>query len=126
MRSFNKILVTGGAGFIGSHVIRHLISYHSSISVVNLDALTYAGNLENLSDIQDSCRYTFVKGNICNVDLVSSLFKEHNFDAVIHLVRCFESENVQHVNNKVNPVEDLETIKTEIALSDIETVQKKT
>ena len=46
-------------------------------------------------------------------------------DAVIHLVRCFESENVQHVNNKVNPVEDLETIKTEIALSDIETVQKK-
>lgn len=104
MRTYNKILITGGAGFIGSHVIRHLLSTHSSLSIINLDALTYAGNLENLSDIQNSDRYTFVKGNICDSELVASLFTEHNFDAVIHLAA--ES----HVDRSIeNPMAFLET-----------------
>lgn len=104
MRSFDKILVTGGAGFIGSHVIRHLLSSHSTLSVVNLDALTYAGNLENLSDVQDSDRYTFVKGDICDSELVVALFSEHKFDAVIHLAA--ES----HVDRSIeNPIAFLET-----------------
>ena len=104
MRSFEKILITGGAGFIGSHVIRHLLSAHSSVSIVNLDALTYAGNLDNLSDIEASSRYTFVQGNICDSELVSSLFSEHNFDAVIHLAA--ES----HVDRSIeNPMTFLET-----------------
>ena len=104
MRSFDKILVTGGAGFIGSHVIRFILAEHSNISIVNIDALTYAGNLENLSDVRNSERYTFVKGNICDAELVGSLFAEHNFDAVIHLAA--ES----HVDRSIeNPMTFLET-----------------
>ena len=104
MRSFEKILVTGGAGFIGSHVIRYLLSSNEDLSIVNLDALTYAGNLKNLQDVESSYRYSFVTGNICDSDLVKSLFAEHHFDAVIHLAA--ES----HVDRSIeNPMTFLET-----------------
>ena len=108
MRSFSNILVTGGAGFIGSHVIRQILNHHPIVKVVNLDLLTYAGNLENLADIelnfQSSGRYTFVKGDICNKRLLKELFSTYQFDAVIHLAA--ES----HVDRSIeNPQAFLET-----------------
>lgn len=80
-----KILITGGAGFIGSHVVRLLVKKYSQYHIFNLDKLTYAGNLENLSDVDGSANYTFIKGDITNEEFVDSLFKEHKFDSVIHL-----------------------------------------
>ena len=108
MRSFSNILVTGGAGFIGSHVIRQILNHHPIVKVVNLDLLTYAGNLENLADIelnfQSSGRYTFMKGDICNKRLLKELFSTYQFDAVIHLAA--ES----HVDRSIeNPQAFLET-----------------
>jgi len=108
MRSFSNILVTGGAGFIGSHVIRQILNHHPIVKVVNLDLLTYAGNLENLADIelnfQSSGRYTFVKGDICDKRLLKELFSTYQFDAVIHLAA--ES----HVDRSIeNPQAFLET-----------------
>ena len=84
-RSFHAILVTGGAGFIGSHVIRTLLNNHSDAKIVNLDLLTYAGNLENLRDLEHNTRYEFVKGDIQDRALIEALFAEHKFDAVVHL-----------------------------------------
>ena len=68
-----RFLVTGGAGFIGSNFIRHLLEKHNDIEVVNLDKLTYAGNPDNLKDIADSPRYKFLHGDICNEQLVNDL-----------------------------------------------------
>ena len=79
-----KILVTGGAGFIGSAVIRHIIK-HTRDSVVNVDKLTYAGNLESLVSVADSNRYCFEKADICNREVLESIFTEHRPDAVMHL-----------------------------------------
>jgi dTDP-glucose 4,6-dehydratase len=79
-----KILITGGAGFIGSNFIHYSIRKHDDWSIVNLDALTYAGNLENLATLENHPHYHFVKGDICDEKLVTSLFKEHHFDAVVH------------------------------------------
>ncbi len=78
------LLVTGGAGFIGSALIRHLIT-KTDYSAINLDKLTYAGNLESLAEIENSSRYTFVKGDICDKSLVSSLLKKHQPSAIMHL-----------------------------------------
>jgi dTDP-glucose 4,6-dehydratase len=78
------ILVTGGAGFIGSNFVHHILESHDDINVVNLDALTYAGNLDNLKSIENDPRYKFVKGDIRDGHLLSSLFRDHHFDAVVH------------------------------------------
>jgi dTDP-glucose 4,6-dehydratase len=79
-----KILVTGGAGFIGSNFIRAMLNNRNDVSVVNYDLLTYAGRLENLDDVNDNPRYAFVKGDICDAATVGRLFAEHGFDAVAH------------------------------------------
>jgi dTDP-glucose 4,6-dehydratase len=80
-----KILITGGAGFIGSHVIRRFVNKYPNYHIYNLDALTYAGNLENIADIENSKNYTFVKGDIVDDSFISSLFETHQFDGVLHL-----------------------------------------
>jgi len=80
-----KILVTGGAGFIGSHVVRRFVEKYPEYEIFNLDALTYAGNLENLKDIEDRPNYTFVKGDITDEVFVENLFSENKFDAIVHL-----------------------------------------
>lgn len=79
------ILITGGAGFIGSHVVRLFVTRYPEYSIVNLDALTYAGNLENLSDIANAPNYTFVKGDITDEAFIYELFKKYQFDGVVHL-----------------------------------------
>jgi len=80
-----KILITGGAGFIGSHVVRLFVKKYPQYHIYNLDALTYAGNLENIADIADEENYTFVKGDITDAPFINQLFEEHNFYGVIHL-----------------------------------------
>jgi dTDP-glucose 4,6-dehydratase len=96
----NKILVTGGAGFIGSHVIRLFVNKYDDYHIFNLDKLTYAGNLANLTDVENLPNYTFIKGDIVDAQFISGLFEEHCFDAVIHLAA--ES----HVDRSItNPLE---------------------
>ena len=80
-----KILITGGAGFIGSHVVRRFVQKYPEYQIYNLDALTYAGNLENIIDIENESNYTFVKGDITDELFIANLFQEHQFDGVIHL-----------------------------------------
>ena len=80
-----NILITGGAGFIGSHVVRLFVNQYPNYHVYNLDALTYAGNLENLKDIEGCKNYTFIHGDITNESFISKIFETHHFDAVIHL-----------------------------------------
>jgi FlaA1/EpsC-like NDP-sugar epimerase len=79
------ILITGGAGFIGSHVVRRFVTKYPQYRIVNLDALTYAGNLENLRDVENAPNYTFVKADICDAEAVAKVFKDHAIDGVIHL-----------------------------------------
>ncbi|MDC1416913.1 dTDP-glucose 4,6-dehydratase [Flavobacteriaceae bacterium] len=80
-----NILVTGGAGFIGSHLVRLLVNKYPNYHIVNMDVLTYAGNLENLKQIEDKENYTFVKCDICDLKKVTEVFQEYNIDSVIHL-----------------------------------------
>jgi dTDP-glucose 4,6-dehydratase len=80
-----NILITGGAGFIGSHVVRRFVTNYPQYHIFNLDALTYAGNLENIADIENAPNYTFVKGDITDETFVTNLFSKHQFDGVIHL-----------------------------------------
>ncbi|WP_299114869.1 dTDP-glucose 4,6-dehydratase [uncultured Winogradskyella sp.] len=95
MNKSQNILVTGGAGFIGSNFISYFLEKHNNIKIVNLDKLTYAGELSNLKSLEGNTNHTFVKGDICNSDLVHSLFQEYNFSAVIH----FAAES--HVDNSI-------------------------
>ncbi|MBF9253210.1 dTDP-glucose 4,6-dehydratase [Pontibacter sp. 172403-2] len=80
-----KILITGGAGFIGSHVVRLFVNKYPSYQIFNLDKLTYAGNLANLADVADRENYTFLKGDIVDAAYLDETFSKYNFDAVIHL-----------------------------------------
>lgn len=80
-----KILITGGAGFIGSHLVRLMVNKYPDYKIVNLDKLTYAGNLENLTDIENAPNYQFIKGDITDAEAMNELFQDFQFDAVIHL-----------------------------------------
>ena len=80
-----KIVITGGAGFIGSHVVRRFVKNYPEYHIFNLDALTYAGNLENIVDIENAPNYTFIKGDIVDADFINDLFQKHQFDGVLHL-----------------------------------------
>lgn len=80
-----KIVITGGAGFIGSHVVRRFVNNYPDVQIFNLDALTYAGNLENIKDVQERTNYTFIKADITDADHINRLFEEHRFDGVLHL-----------------------------------------
>ena len=98
------ILITGGAGFIGSHVVRLFVNKYTDCKIVNLDKLTYAGNLENLSDIDKKENYQFVKGDITDSEFIDSVFQKYQFDGVIHLAA--ES----HVDRSIlNPMEFINT-----------------
>ncbi|MEW5799928.1 MAG: dTDP-glucose 4,6-dehydratase [Bacteroidota bacterium] len=79
-----NILVTGGAGFIGSNFVHYMLSKHSSYRIINYDFLTYAGNLENLTSIENNPRYVFVKGDICNKEELTNTFREYSVDTVVH------------------------------------------
>lgn len=80
-----QILITGGAGFIGSHVVRRFVKRYPQYQIFNLDALTYAGNLENIADIEKEDNYTFIKGDIVDADFINDLFAKHQFEGVLHL-----------------------------------------
>ena len=99
-----KVLITGGAGFIGSHVVRLFVTKYPNYEIFNLDKLTYAGNLENLKDVENKPNYTFIKGDIVDSEFIQSLFEKYKFDGVIHLAA--ES----HVDRSIsNPMEFIQT-----------------
>lgn len=97
------ILITGGAGFIGSHVVRLFVQKYPQYRIVNLDKLTYAGNLENLQDIEASGNYTFEKGDITDAAFIGSLFEKYQFDGVIHLAA--ESHVDRSITNPLSFIE---------------------
>ena len=104
MEAFKTILITGGAGFIGSHVVRKMVNKYPNTQLVNLDALTYAGNLDNLVDVANASNYTFVQGDIIDANFVNTLFEKYRFDGVVHLAA--ES----HVDNSIeNPLDFAQT-----------------
>lgn len=99
-----NILITGGAGFIGSHVVRLFLTEYPGDHIYNLDSLTYAGNLENLKDVEEAPNYTFLKADITDAEAMYTLFAKYKFDKVIHLAA--ES----HVDRSIsNPMQFVQT-----------------
>ncbi|MCB0447650.1 MAG: dTDP-glucose 4,6-dehydratase [Gelidibacter sp.] len=104
MKHNETVLITGGAGFIGSNFIVYLLEQRPNIQIINLDKLTYAGELSNLKEVQDNKNYTFIEGDICDRKLIEKLFNTYNFEGVIH----FAAES--HVDNSIkNPAEFINT-----------------
>ena len=98
------ILVTGGAGFIGSNFISYFLNNHENVKIINIDKLTYAADLNNLKEVENSPYYSFVQGDICDASLIEGLFNKYNFDGVIH----FAAES--HVDNSIErPDEFIQT-----------------
>ena len=85
IHDLKNVLVTGGAGFIGSHVVRRLVQQYPEYQIINLDALTYAGNLENLTDVASAPNYHFIKGDICDLALLTTIFETYQINTVVHL-----------------------------------------
>lgn len=100
------ILITGGAGFIGSNFIPYFLNKYPEIKIVNLDKLTYAGNLSNLEGVSQNKNYTFVQGDICDRNLIERLFKNYDFEGIIH----FAAES--HVDNSIKKPDEF--IKTNV------------
>lgn len=99
-----NVLVTGGAGFIGSNFIRYALKQHSDVNIINLDVLTYAGSLENLADLPAPNRYSFIQGDICDQALVKNIFNQYQIDTVVH----FAAES--HVDRSINsPAQFIQT-----------------
>jgi len=99
-----NILVTGGAGFIGSNFVHYLLQTEPEVNIINLDVLTYAGNLDNLKDLPDPSRHQFIRGDICDQELVNQIFKEHAIDTVVH----FAAES--HVDRSIlGPAQFIQT-----------------
>ncbi len=98
-----NILVTGGAGFIGTHLVKRMVKRYPQYRIVNLDKLTYAGNLENLRDVENEPNYVFVKGDILDQELLLELFQTYQFDSVIHLAA--ESHVDRSINNPLSFIE---------------------
>ena len=86
-----SIIITGGAGFIGSHVVRLFVNKYPDYRIINVDKLTYAGNLANLKDIEDKPNYRFVRADICDFDTIFALMKEEHVTGVIHLAAKIRS-----------------------------------
>ncbi len=113
------LIITGGAGFIGSHVVRLFVNKYPNYHIINLDALTYAGNLENLKDIEDAANYTFVKADITDPEGIKTVFEQYKPDGVIHLAaeshvdrsitdpNAFIKTNVMGTANLLNTVKEL-------------------
>ena len=83
--SERKIMITGGAGFIGSHVIRRFVKGYPQYTILNIDNLTYAGNLENLKDIESEPNYSFIRADIEDAESIRKIIKDHQIDSIIHL-----------------------------------------
>ena len=106
-------LVTGGAGFIGSNFVIYMLNKYDDIKIINVDKLTYAGNLENLKSVENDPRYSFVQADICDREAISKIFAENDVDYVVNFTKSTACDN--HINSftvifNVKPVTNLHTV----------------